>query len=298
MAFLISFLTKAIMRAIPTLQRQMATLPNPSDYFHGVGSDDIRMPFNILLFSRRSTRDLYTREGAPSLHRRHVLIFNLDGAGALILDGHWLAFRPGQCALILPHQIHAFAEIQSTKISWLFITFDRAGSETLEPLRNRTLGIPPPCVGWLGQLTSCWKNHAARIPFLTGIILSELLESAGQPARSEPRQNNGMEETITRLHQILHIEPGQRIKELARRLGFSEAHLRAEFRRSTQLSLGHYLRQFRINRATLLLTSTMDSIGEIATQCGFQSLYSFSRSFRAAKGMPPRTFRRRFYGDG
>lgn len=283
-------MTKAARRFLPLLKK----FPSPGDYFRGVAPDEFRLPFNLLFFSRLRPEDLGQRNAIPSLHRRSVLIFNLQGAGALILDGRCQELRSGDCALILPHQIHAFSDLQEKAICWLFLTFDLANPETLEPLRNRSLPIPGICLEWLAQLLADWKHHPHRSPFLTGLILHELgrvAEKSGSPLRSRPRAR---EQFVTRLHAHLEAQPGLRIKELARRMGFSEPHLRAEFRARTRLSLGFYLRQFRLNRAALLLASTSLSVGEIAVQCGFESLYSFSRSFRLAVGQPPRDYRREF----
>ncbi len=280
------------MVSVPSsLRNLIRRIPSPGNYFQGVASEEKRSPFNILLFSRMCESDLYTREGSPYLHRRHVLILNLETAGVVILDGRWLKLLPGEYLLIFPHQIHAFADIASSKMCWLFITFDLAQPETLEVLRHRAHKIPASCLEWLTPLLSGWKRHPARAPFLTGLILSELLANAGEPVRSKASHRHGLAEIVARLHTMLETEPGLRIKELARRLGLSESHLRAEFRYRTHLSLGHYLRQFRLNRAALLLTTTAHSIGEIAALCGFESLYSFSRGFRTAMGVPPRTYR-------
>jgi len=277
-----------------TFRQLMEQLPAPADYFEGVAPREARVPFNILLFSRLQSSSLYSQEGRPSLHRRCVLITNFETEGSVILDGRWLKIRPGNCLLILPHQIHAFADIASPRMGWFFVTFDLAHPNILEPLRNRTLETPPPCAEWMTQLITCWKHHPDRTPFLVGLILNELLERAEKRNLPKIPPRKGLEEIVVRLHRMLEAEPGLRIKELARRLGISEPHLRAEFRRRTQLSLGYYIRQFRFNRAAILLTSTSHSIGEIATRCGFESLYSFSRSFRTAMGWPPREYRTDF----
>lgn len=268
-------------------------IPAPVDYYAGIATWETGVPFNILLFSRLFSSSLYPERGhRPNLHRRFVLIFNLETVGSLIVDGQWHTLHPGECALIFPHQIHAFADIQSTELCWLFVTFDLARVEELHPLRHRILPIPNPCRDWAAQLIECRISHPGRAPFLTGMILNELLEATTLPRGKMPPAGLGLEKIIPKLHEILETEPALRIKQLAARVGLSEPHLRAEFRRRTQVSLGSYLRQFRLNRAVILLSTTSLTIGEVAMRCGFESLYSFSRSFRLAMGVSARDYRK------
>jgi len=52
-----------------------------------------------------------------------------------------------------------------------------------------------------------------------------------------------------------------------------------------------HLRRLRLERASGLLRLTPNRVSEIAEQCGFNSIYSFSRAFHAAFGQPPVAYR-------
>ncbi len=54
-----------------------------------------------------------------------------------------------------------------------------------------------------------------------------------------------------------------------------------------------YLKQFRIQKAAELLATTDWKIAETATQCGFQDMSYFSRTFRELKGSVPTEYRNR-----
>jgi AraC-like DNA-binding protein len=81
--------------------------------------------------------------------------------------------------------------------------------------------------------------------------------------------------------------------ELARIAGLSPSRLHDRFVRVTGMAPLAYVQHLRLQRATALLAGTDLAVGEVATRCGFTSLYYFSRCFRAHIGCPPTVFRAR-----
>jgi AraC-like DNA-binding protein len=81
------------------------------------------------------------------------------------------------------------------------------------------------------------------------------------------------------------------ISEIATDLGYSVSHLRAVFRDRLGVSLGRYMRESRLSQAAQFLQKSDLSVSDIGEKCGFESLYAFSRAFRKAYGIPPRTYR-------
>ena len=75
--------------------------------------------------------------------------------------------------------------------------------------------------------------------------------------------------------------------ELARRVGVSTRELERLFQRWLKATPSAYYRRMRLERARALLRQTDTSITEVAFACGFGSIASFSRSYRACYGHPP-----------
>ena len=96
-----------------------------------------------------------------------------------------------------------------------------------------------------------------------------------------------------RLQQQLENLPPEdlRVGPLAKKLTISERHLRGKFQEQFGVSLGSYLRNYRIRRAIALLTSSELTLAEIADQCGYRSVSSFCRAFQEQTGAAPSTFR-------
>ncbi|MEO0055488.1 MAG: hypothetical protein RLZZ50_1435 [Verrucomicrobiota bacterium] len=83
------------------------------------------------------------------------------------------------------------------------------------------------------------------------------------------------------------------MNELLRANPMSRRSMERRFRRVFGCSVAEQIRQQRINRARLLLTTTDEPITLIAEKCGFSSYNYMSRVFAQVVGLSPRDFRNR-----
>lgn len=79
---------------------------------------------------------------------------------------------------------------------------------------------------------------------------------------------------------------------LAELLGFSEVHFRKQFAQLYGMPPHQYIVELRIRKAKQLLTDGILSISAIAEQCGFSSVYHFSRAFKNRVGISPSEYTR------
>jgi AraC-like DNA-binding protein len=79
--------------------------------------------------------------------------------------------------------------------------------------------------------------------------------------------------------------------ETARHAGISPSHFSHLLRERTGRSFTELLRQCRVDLACTLLTTTEDTLADIAAQCGFCDQSYFTRVFRDVKSMTPGQFR-------
>jgi AraC family transcriptional regulator len=86
------------------------------------------------------------------------------------------------------------------------------------------------------------------------------------------------------------------LAQLAGECGLSVSHFSRSFRRSFGTSAHRYLMFQRIETAKSLLSNSAFALSDVALQSGFSDQASFSRSFKAAVGMPPGHWRRRANG--
>ena len=95
--------------------------------------------------------------------------------------------------------------------------------------------------------------------------------------------------SIERMRERLHGE--LTIESLAAEVGLSASRFGFLFRHETGRSPGAYLQALRLERARLLLESTDLSVRDVMAQVGLSDPSHFSRDFRNAHGLSPRSYR-------
>ena len=82
------------------------------------------------------------------------------------------------------------------------------------------------------------------------------------------------------------------VNELANLVGLSDSHFSRAFRHALGCPPMAYVAVSRVQRAKLLMSSTAESLSDIALACGFADQSHFNRSFRRWVGVSPGAWRR------
>src|SRR5579863_1504703 len=88
------------------------------------------------------------------------------------------------------------------------------------------------------------------------------------------------------------------VPALARVAHVSAAHFSRQFRATFGETPHRYLQRRRVERAMELLRETGRPVTQICLDVGFNSLGTFTRTFREIVGEPPSAYRARFAGNG
>jgi len=86
------------------------------------------------------------------------------------------------------------------------------------------------------------------------------------------------------------------IKELAALVHLSISQFERRFRKVFQIPPLKHIMNVRIRAASLMLTSTNDTIASIALDCGFYDHPHFTRNFRKIMGVSPKEYRKQYTG--
>ena len=84
-----------------------------------------------------------------------------------------------------------------------------------------------------------------------------------------------------------HTEDPLTTREIAARVNVSLRELERLFRRWMDVTPGRYYRQIRLAKARTMLLHSTSSVTDVAFNCGFSSVASFSRSYKANFGHAP-----------
>lgn len=103
-------------------------------------------------------------------------------------------------------------------------------------------------------------------------------------------------DVLTKALQYIHARFNEKITldQLAAMEHISKSYLSRLFKRHTGMTVISYVNNLRIQMAKRLLTSTSESVNEIAYQVGFESTKYFFRIFKTLVGESPASFRRNY----
>ena len=167
---------------------------------------------------------------------------------------------------------------------------DEDGATLLEGMKAEEIRIEMLLVTSLGTLKSGKTPHKAyamgtvdkpleREEFLANIRRKMPLRDTWKLRMESFLENN-------------HDNPELKFVDVQRHFKFSRTYGYRLFKRYLGESFGVRLRNVRLAKAKEALKHTSASISEIAYQCGFASLSTFSKVFKAKFGINPTTYRR------
>lgn len=132
----------------------------------------------------------------------------------------------------------------------------------------------------------------SRMLEVAGIIVDALDTRKVAPRRYpwQRREVDRLDEARERLQAALADPPG--LDELAAHVGLGRNRLVAGFRERFGSTPFEWLRQERLEHARRALEEDRRPISEIAADCGYAHLSSFSKAFENRFGCPPRNWRR------
>lgn len=141
------------------------------------------------------------------------------------------------------------------------------------------------------------QGGAAILNRLIEVLLIQALRE--QPVGVEEVENGFVkalkDKSISRALRHFHQKPASRwrVEQLADIAGMSRSNFSKRFQGIIGMAPMEYVRDWRLSKARYLLKESQSSIDEIADQCGYQSVPSFSRLFKNRFGEGPGHFRKK-----
>ena len=143
------------------------------------------------------------------------------------------------------------------------------------------------------------SDHAGRSALLTKLSEALFVETLRRWMATLPPEQTGWlaaarDPIVGRALASVHREPSKRwtVDTLARESGASRSTLVERFAHYLGEPPMAYLARWRLRLGARLLTSSQQSVLEIAGRVGYESEAAFNRAFRREHGMPPGRYRR------
>lgn len=158
--------------------------------------------------------------------------------------------------------------------------------------------------GWLEEAILFLANeassdHAGRAALLTKLSEALFVETLRRWMAALPQEHTGWlaaarDPFVGRALASMHRQPARRwtLASLARDAGTSRSTLAERFAHYLREPPMTYLARWRLHAGARLLTTTQQSVLEIAGRVGYESEAAFNRAFRREYGMPPGRYRR------
>ena len=216
---------------------------------------------------------------------------NLEGKGAMWLEGRWQTVKPGTLCLAPPRILNALAATDRQRWIFAWVRYDEP--TWVKPL----VGASSPLRATEGAeqlgrvvegLRTAWngKRDPAEIHHWVDLV-QRLCVQAARPWQRSQRIGT-LWESVMR-----DLTSDWKLSALAARCNVSAEHLRRLCLRELGRTPMEQVTYIRIQRARELLETTDDKVEHIAGQTGYKSRDVFTRAFIRCVGLPPSDYRAR-----
>lgn len=269
-------------------------------YYPAMSLPEVPSPPPGVLVTGHFREEFGYRVRRPNGSGNWLLTYTLDGKGLYRGSGPDLLVEPGDVVLLGPGFPHDYSVPEGYFWEFLWAHF-QPRLEWFEWWNPLVAGDGVS----LARLESAHARERARRSFFR-------LHADALASRELSRELalNGLEEVLLlavregaggrpvdpRVRRILDLissdlAADHDVSGLAREVALSPSRLSHLFKQETGDSVMGTVIQLRLSQAARLLEHTVDDIGSIAREVGFDSPYYFSRRFRRHFGMSPRQYR-------
>lgn len=227
----------------------------------------------------------------PHWHFENELMVCLAGEAKVTLDGIDYLLRSGMCVFCPGEGTHRVAG--SEESIFLVAQFDR---HLLRDLPQCRLCTPlfPDRYGAAERMEEIYREYQDKRPFYAEKINALLAALMIDIFRGEEvaAGENGEPRSFLRYRQLLseinrHCDEIT-FREAAEFMNMSESYFSRFFKRMSGTTFSWYLNVVRIGKAIDILAAEPElTVAEVMTRCGFNTLRSFNRVFRAVTGYAP-----------
>ena len=253
---------------------------------------------NICMFIRHEA-DFTTDLNWTNIDPTAIIFICLSGEGRLIVKNGVCELSEGQGILIMPFQQHHRIPFLNHKVEYLLIRFNMEHADFLEELDSTRFYLNDAARGFLNSfIESYQKGEETNSPAekcACALYLLQLLNSV-RGTTMDSMMPSGMPARFMAVCKSLLATGSDysNISEIAASLGITPNYLSIYFKKVSGRTPSSMKVIYQKLRSEQLLLNTSLSIGKIASELNFGSIYSFSRFFKHHSGLSPSQYRAKF----
>ena len=236
-----------------------------------------------------------------------LLLVHLDGAPVTVRASGSDSVRNTRGCFFLPHPGQCYEWQCAGALEFAALHFLDAELLPVKRLLRSTTWDPrvvhlvrhPLTAALLRQIITLLEVHdgaadadgQAFVQRMLSFLIDDCIQAMERPPRSRPSKaalSLSPLQGWLRTHLNKPIGP----TDMAQFLGISENQLQQKLRQQLNLTASQYLRKLRLQHARSLLADTQLTLGQIASECGYDSQSHFTTSFSQAMGISPGRYRR------
>jgi AraC-like DNA-binding protein len=253
--------------------------------FHQPSNSGGAFAYNRFWYTNRRFR--------PHFHRNFEVIYVGQGSLHITVGQRQRTVQPGQFALVLPNEVHAFTPDEDTSY-WVGVfsaDFLQAFASSAEGKEGSDFVFA--CEESAKQFV---RAHLMEVehPYVYSMkaCLYTLCDAYCSQIDLRPRQEKGglLLAAVTDFI-ATHYREKISLQDLAAALGYNYHYLSKRINGIFRQSFSEVLNAYRLDKALTLLKTTDQEATEIALESGFQSVRSFNAYFKARTGMTPSQYR-------
>lgn len=231
--------------------------------------------------------------------RNHESLFFVTNGNALYEnEGTSAIIKENQIGYIQRGSIDKCSAYMCDAVSYIAINFN---FDKISPRPENTLPLKSLCSSgkayeykklFIEALNSFRSETPGHMTICNGIIM-QIIGSLYNEHNMDVSVFHKMHriESAVEYLKINFSNPELKISDLASKVYMSEKNFRRMFFQVYKQTPYTFLQKFRIGSAEILLLNTAKNISEIAQQCGFSDVYSFSHCFKKHTGISPTEYK-------
>jgi len=242
----------------------------------------------------------------PAIHDYYLIHTVTSGKGEFIIRDECHKCGPGDTFIIFPGELFSYQAdlIEPWHYMWVaFVGHGAAESMALidaspeQPIISGSFG--PSLQNYYDQLHRCFDS--ASFPELVNLeaggwvrlLFRELGLARKKLVTHQYAADSAVDLVVKQAIQFLSLQFTQpiSIEHMSSMFGYHRTHLCKLFKQSTGLSPMQYLLRIRMQRAELLLATSMP-VDQVASSVGFSDALYFSKKFRKWQGQSPTEYRK------